>query len=84
MLAENLLLPYGLKFSSAQVFITCEKICHVRLTFFLANKILLLESRSILWPAQRVTGRDRIKFAVKKQKKKQKKNGSLLLELLEK
>ena len=43
-------------------------------------EMLLFESRSILWPAQQVTGKERVKFPVKKTKK----NAWLLLELLEK
>ena len=43
-------------------------------------EMLLFESRSILWPAQQVTGKERVKFPVKKNKK----NAWLLLELLEK
>ena len=43
-------------------------------------EMLLFESRSILWPAQQVTGKERVKFPVTKNKK----NAWLLLELLEK
>ena len=33
-------------------------------------EMLLFESRSILWPAQQVTGKERVKFPVKKKQKK--------------
>ena len=42
-------------------------------------EILLFEGRSVLGPAQRVPGSERVKFSVKIQK-----NIQLLLELLEK